>query len=223
MNAVISNAAVDLMATGDERLIALLRSGKCPEAREELVLRYLPWTRRVAIVYATGARLRKDAVPDVRQVASMALLEAIVKYDTEQAQKARASFRTFLFHVFQNRFRDFLKKTRRAERRYDRSLSAAMALEEGATRPPRRKQVGSIHDESDDPAVLAARHEEMARLVDAINVLSSSKHMIWESVCAGNNLQTIAKELGISYDATRRRLRKTLNLLKRHVEGRAKS
>ena len=69
-------------------------------------------------------------------------------------------------------------------------------------------------------ASLAERHEEMARLVDAINVLSSSKHIIWEGLCAGNNLREIAKELGISYDATRRRLRKTLNLLRRQV-GRA--
>jgi RNA polymerase sigma factor (sigma-70 family) len=154
----------------------------------------------------------------------MALLEAIGKYDTEQAQKAaRSSFRTFLFHVFRNRFRDFLKKTRREERPYDRSFTAAVTLEEGLKRPIRTHYDWSAYEMTDDPAVLAQRHEEMARLVDAINVLSSSKYMVWQSVCAGNNLKTIAKELGISYDATRRRLNKTLKVLKRHVEGREKS
>src|SRR5262245_29142789 len=98
MHAAVNNGAIDLLATGDEGLIALLRLGKCPEAREELVLRYLPWTRRVATIYATGARLRNDSVPDVRQIASMALLETIAKYDTEQVHAiVRCSFRTFLF------------------------------------------------------------------------------------------------------------------------------
>jgi RNA polymerase sigma factor (sigma-70 family) len=215
---------LDLMGIGDEQLIVLLRGGKCQEAREELVLRYLPWTRRVAIVFATSARLPKDSVADVRQIASMALLEAISKYDPARAEGAgRCSFRTFLFHVFRNRFRDFLKKTRRAERRYDRSLAAAFALEEGAGQTAKKQRGWSIDVESDDPALVVQQHEEMARLVDAVNVLSSSKHMIWKRVCEGDNLQAIAKELGISYDATRRRLQKTLKLLKRHVEGRVKS
>jgi RNA polymerase sigma factor (sigma-70 family) len=215
----------DLMATGDEQLIVLFRGGKCPEAREELILRYLRWTRHAATMQARKARLAPDFLEDGRQIGNMALLEAIDKYDTEQVLSAGGcSFRTFLGHVFRNRYLDFLKKTRRAERRYDRSFAAALAIEEGRNlaRTSFDRDCFSV-SEIGDPALLVERREERARLEDAINALSTSKHVIWIRLCAGAKLKTIAKDLGISYDATRRRLGKTLNLLRRQVEGRENS
>src|SRR5262249_42067569 len=123
---------IDLLAIGDEELIGLYRGGTCPGARNEVVLRHFSWIKRVAAMYANNSRLRRDLSPDAKQIAGMALLEAMAKYDMKRAKGPdRCSFRSFLVHVFRNRFRDFLKITYRAERRYDRSFAASAAIEEG--------------------------------------------------------------------------------------------
>jgi RNA polymerase sigma factor (sigma-70 family) len=216
---------LDLLAVGDEQLILLDRKAHYPGARDELMVRYLAWVRRVATIHSRSARLRRDLLPDAKQIGSMALLEALSKYRTEWAvEDQRCSFRTFLLLVFRNRFRDFLRNTLRAERRYERSIAAAQAVEDGSKAIQRKNgKAWPVVGHISDPALQVERREAMARLERAIETLSSTKHRIWTLLCAGANLNEVAGELGISYDATRRRLRKTVGLLKRQVEGRAKN
>jgi RNA polymerase sigma factor (sigma-70 family) len=212
---------IDLLATGDEKLIALFRDGSCPEARDELILRYLRWTRRGITVQAYKAGLNPSFLPDAQQIAGMALLEAIDKFDTEH-KPASSSFQTFLWHVITNRFRDFLKRTRRAESRYKRSSTSAVKEKKARGAAAIDNEGFLFIDEKGDPARLAEEQEQMDRLADAINALSTTKHLIWIRVLAGAKITAIAEELGISYDATRRRLRKTVDVLRRQVKGREK-
>jgi RNA polymerase sigma factor (sigma-70 family) len=213
--------SLDLLTIGDEQLVILYRDGKHARARDELILRHHHWVHRVAAFFAKKSNLRPDLLPDAKQIASMALLEAIDKYDPERVRgPARCSFRTFLGTVFRNRFIDFLKKTRRAERPIDRSrLKKRPNTEKRKTAASRNDRGWFLDSSLEDPALLTQRGEELTRLRQAVEVLSSSKHMIFERLSEGDNLSAISKEMGISYDATRRLLQKMLKLLQQQLKS----
>jgi RNA polymerase sigma factor (sigma-70 family) len=197
----------DLLTLGDEQLLVLFREQNCLAARDELVTRYLSFTRRFAGQKARRFRLSAGWLPDVEQCAAVALMEAMSRFDEGRARGRK--FDGFLRLVLRARLLDFVKALWRFEKHYDRTIAAAQALrDEVAAASARTSHARSIAEGIADPAAIAAAREELDRLDKALEALTTTTHHILEHRSNGGKLSAVARELGISYDAARRRLRK---------------
>jgi RNA polymerase sigma factor (sigma-70 family) len=204
-----------LQTFGDEELIERMRSDPSSTAHQELTLRYLPFTRRFVARHAWRAGLAPDHVPDAEQQAALALLEAMARFDLEAFQQTNGcNFERYLTLVLRSRFLDYVKMVRRSERRLDRASSAAFAR----NGQPAADEVAADRGHSEgsrpsDPAYVAEKREQMAGLTQVIAALTGSKRFLLDRLTSGAKLPAIARELGISYHAARRRLRKTISLI----------
>ena len=202
---------LDLAMMDDSVLVVLAQDCSYGAARDELILRYEGQRERLVSWLSRNTSFSATDVEDARQNSVFWTVEAIKKYDTEQVAKLQGcSFFTFLNRVLVCRFKDYAKHLRRRERHIDRTQG--FAADEGFMPPVMR--------ENYDPALLAESHESISRLHAAIAQLDSESCRMWELLSQGESLREIASELGISYDAAKRRRRKLINLLKKRLAPR---
>jgi len=99
---LLRSTRLELHACASELLFRRCRGGRDPAAREELALRYLPLARKVARRYAPSS------VPyeDLAQVASLALLKAIDRYDCERGTRFEAFAIPTILGELKRYFRD---------------------------------------------------------------------------------------------------------------------
>ena len=193
---------LDLALMDDDALIVLAQECKYPPARDELILRYASQRERLIGWLSRTTTFSMADIEDARQNAVFWTVEAIDKYDTEQIAKDQGcSFYTFLNRVLICRFKDYTKHVRRRERHFDRS-------------PVQEDPSADSNGELGDPATLAESRESISRLYAAIARLDGESCRIWELLTEGNSLREISAELGISYDAVKRRRRKLIQHLK---------
>jgi RNA polymerase sigma factor (sigma-70 family) len=203
---------LDLSQMGDEELVVLAQECGYQPARNQLLVRYYEWARRLIAHKARGTRLRAADVLDAQQDATFALIEAIARYDTlHLARSGGCSFRTFVRQVLVSRFLDLLRHLNRTDRRRDRSLRATNALHEGSS-----AAAGEIFPWEGyarcggNPAAGLERQESMARLAQVLERLPEPDRRLWEGLTSGLGLRAVAPTLGISYDAAKRQRRRLL-------------
>lgn len=196
---------LDLAVMDDEALVVLAEECGYAPARDELIIRYRPHADRLTAWLAQSHGLSRSDIEDARQNAVFWAVEAIEKYDTRQIGKpGGCSFRSFICRVMIARFKDFAKHLHRVEARYDRSARSGQE-DEPAVEPDRQL---------DDPAALAENHESLTRLRETLARLDSQSGRFWQLLAEGRSLRDIAVELGMSYDAAKRRRRKLIEHLR---------
>ena len=196
---------LDLAMMEDDALIVLAKECQYGPARDELLLRYQSQIDRLIHWLARTTSLSNADIEDARQNAVFWTLEAIEKYNTEQIAKAGGcSFFSFLNRVLICRFKDHNKHLRRRERHFMRAAGAET----------QNDQYAESNVKPNDPASIAEAQESQTRLYAAIAQMDSESCRIWELMAEGSSLREISTELGISYDAVKRRRRKILNHLK---------
>lgn len=198
---------IDLAMMDDDALIVLAQECCYAPARDELLLRYESQRERLISWLARTTSFSSADVEDARQNSVFWTVEAISKYDTEQISKDQGcSFYSFLNRVLVCRFKDYSKHVHRRERHIDRSAGFA-AEGEAIDRTP-----GVT-----DPALLAESHESVSRLHAAVAQLDAESCCIWEMLTEGSSLREIAAELGLSYDAVKRRRRRLIDHLRQEL------
>jgi RNA polymerase sigma factor (sigma-70 family) len=196
---------LDMAMMSDDALIVLAKECEYGPARNELILRYASQRDRLIGWLAKTTSFRPADIEDARQNAVFWTLEAIEKYDTEQiALDQGCSFYSFLNRVLICRFKDYTKHLHRRERHYVRSNGS----------PPEDQSTNGRGGRPCDPATLAESRESLARLYASLAQLDGESNRIWELLVEGNSLREISAELGISYDAIKRRRRKLIQHLK---------
>ncbi|MGL4512208.1 MAG: sigma-70 family RNA polymerase sigma factor [Lacipirellulaceae bacterium] len=197
--------SLEMALIDDEALVVLARECDYGPARDEILVRYRPQTERLVNWLSRSTEFGATDVEDAHQNSVFWTVEAIGKFDTLQPDAARrCSFYSFLHRVVVARYKDFTKHLRRVERR--RVLSGD-PLEPAPTS-------GDTTAHSGDPAALAERAEASLLLKEALGKLDPECREIWERLCCGQGLREIAGELGLSYDAAKRRRRKLIGELK---------
>ena len=199
---------LDMALLDDAALVVLANECDYAPARDEILLRYSPQTERLIQWLARSTEFNGADVEDARQNAVFWTVEAITKFDTDQADRARkCSFYSFLYRVLVARFKDFTKQVRRLERR--RRLASDEAKDEGS--------LSHLFHDPSNPAIIAETREAVQRLQAAVAELDDEARQIWRRLCEGVSLREIATELGLSYDAAKRRRRKLIAKLKLHL------
>jgi RNA polymerase sigma-B factor len=99
---LLRSTPLELHARASEALFRRCRGGGDRAAREELTLRYLPLARKVARRYAPLSVPYDDLV----QVASLALLKAIDRYDCERGTRFEAFAIPTILGELKRHFRD---------------------------------------------------------------------------------------------------------------------
>jgi RNA polymerase sigma factor (sigma-70 family) len=199
---------LDMALVDDEALIVLANECDYSPARDEILLRYSPQTERLIQWLARSTQFGSTDIEDARQNAVFWTVEAISKFDTLQADRARrCSFYSFLYRVLVARFKDFSKQVRRLERR--RRLASDGPGEEDSS--------SHLFRDPTDPAMIAETQEAIQRLQAAVAELDEESQQIWQRLCEGNSLRETAAQLGLSYDAAKRRRRKLIATLKLHL------
>jgi RNA polymerase sigma factor (sigma-70 family) len=196
---------LDLAVMEDEAVVVLAQECEYGPARDELIVRFGSQTGRLIGWLAHCHGFSHADGEDARQNAVFWIMEAINKYDTRQIGKPQGcSFRSFIHRVLVARFKDFAKHLRRVDRHYDRT--PRIGTEEPLP--------ADFDDSQDDPAVLAEAHESMHRLQATLRALDCDALRLWVLLAEGHNLREIAAQLGMSYDAAKRRRRKLIEQLK---------
>jgi RNA polymerase sigma factor (sigma-70 family) len=196
---------LDLAVMEDEAVVVLAKECEYGPARDELIVRYGPQTSRLIGWLAHCQSFSHADGEDARQNAVFWIMEAINKYDTRQIGKPQGcSFRSFIHRVLVARFKDFAKHLRRVDRHYDRTPRSE-------TEEP---LPADFDDSQDDPAVLAETHESMHRLQATLRGLDCEAMRLWLLLAEGHSLREISAQLGMSYDAAKRRRRKLIEQLK---------
>lgn len=198
---------LDMALVDDEALVVLAQECDYAPARDEILLRYSPQTERLIQWLARSTEFGGADVEDARQNAVFWTVEAITKFDTDQiGRPRRCSFYSFLYRVLVARFKDFSKKVRRLERR---RLKTDGDDNDGG--------LGHLFRDPSDPALIAETEEAVRQLQLAVGELDDEARQIWQRLCEGNSMREIAEELGLSYDAVKRRRRKLIGALKTHL------
>lgn len=203
---------LDLSQIGDEELVIMAKECGFHPAETELILRYQLRRQRIISALARSTRLPQADWEDAQQNAVLGTIEAIAAFDTVQLHRPKnCSFRTFLRVVLEARFKDFLRRHRRVERRRDRATNGNRSLERVLNGPHvafGRRQFLSARQE--DPATAMARREALERLEQAVEQLQTADGHLWRRLASGQRLRAIANELDVSYDTAKRRRRKLL-------------
>lgn len=194
----------------DSALIVLAQECDYRPARDELIVRYASQRDRLIRWLASSTKFKTADVEDACQNSVFWTVEAINKYDTEQIVKERGcSFYTFLNLVVVRRFKDYCKSLRRTERPYNRAFNSQT----------QEVLINSPDQPTSDPATLAESLEAKTCLYAAIAQMDGQSCRIWNLLVEGNNLREISEELGISYDAVKRRRQKLI----KHLTSRLRS
>jgi RNA polymerase sigma factor (sigma-70 family) len=199
---------LEMALVDDEALVVLAKECDYSPARDEILLRYSPQTERLIQWLSKSTEFGSTDVEDARQNAIFWTVEAIKKFDTDQiGRERRCSFYSFLYRVLVARFKDFSKQVRRLERR--RRLTADGSNED--------QSLSHLFQDPADPSAIVEAAEAARWLQAAVAELDEECQQIWLRLCEGVNLREIAADLGLSYDAAKRRRRKLIEKLKFHL------
>jgi RNA polymerase sigma factor (sigma-70 family) len=181
----------------DARPQSTLPAGEEPQATEQaadcLLLRDFPWACGLIAHWAKTARLPPDLVADAQQDAWLGMVKAVRRFDPRRD----CSRRTFLRKVIADRFQDFVKKYRRSESHYDRSVAAAR-LVEGQPHAARCPLTTLLDSPGNDPAQAVVREELCEFLEEAWRHLGEGERRLVESIVAGTPLVVVARAQGVS-------------------------
>lgn len=209
----------------DTRLAELVVSAQsgCQAAQHELMAMAEKFKNNFVVKLARRNRLTSDVIEDAQQEGVFWVLEAIQCYDAERTEgEAWASLITFVHRVISFRFKDFVRRRRRVERR-EPLISSVIDIfrlvdERGAQQvvDPELADPKSV-----DPAQVAELRESTASLNQTLSQLDEHLLRLWRLLASGMRLGPIAEQLGISYEAVRRRRRRLLADVKSHLEERS--
>src|SRR5262249_31165866 len=139
------------------------------------------------------------------------VLKAIARYDPLELDKPQGChFHTFLRRVLTDRFKDFIKRLWRIESHYRQPEPRATRLG-GGERNGRSAAAGCgghFVDRKSDPALIVEGNELRARLRETLDQLDDTNRGLLNGLLSGLHLRAAAAELGIPYDAAKRRWRR---------------
>jgi len=92
----------DLARLLDDQLLDAYRDDRDPSAREELVRRFLPFARKLALRYAHS----REPLDDLVQVASVGLLNAIERFEPRRGKKFTSFAAPTIVGELKRHFRD---------------------------------------------------------------------------------------------------------------------
>lgn len=94
---IATSVPLDELSLSDAQLWVAFREQQCPQAREALFLRYLPFARRVALRTLRTHGITQVELADVYQSTSVALIQTIDRFDPSQG----AGYKTYATHRIQ--------------------------------------------------------------------------------------------------------------------------
>jgi RNA polymerase sigma factor (sigma-70 family) len=192
---------LDMVPLADEELVVLAEECGYVPAATVLLARYHDWVGELAARRAWHSRLQGADVDDARQNAFLSLAEAISRYDTSQMGRRRGCrFRSFLYRVVQARYCDFARHVGRLHKRWQNTEVLPDVASNG--RPG-----------ASEPADMAGREELLAQVEQRLQCLGQDDRRLWERLASGASLRTVARDLGLSYDAAKRARRRVLQAL----------
>jgi len=166
----------------------------------------MPWITDVVRCWCHQRHLRGADIDDALDYVQVAACKALAKYDPTQVHGPP----DLAFHAWLGpRLSGFLAKYQRGRKRlashYDRSANIDQILaSEAAGLRAGRPRVSA----EQDPVLLAEKHEKEALLAAAEEQLSNGDHHLRELVRSGASSAAIARQLGISANALKRRVDK---------------
>ena len=201
----------------DNTLVCLVQETGSRRAIETLVLRHHPWIKRWVRAHGISWRLSAQEIEDAEQNMVHVLIKAIACFHGRPpTQSNEQSFGSFLRWRVHHRFRDFVKRLRRVERRYDHSPEAMASLELG---PDSHAGRGFGDDAmKTNPHLASSRNEILSRLRKVVGDLEESQRALLESLVSDQGLAAIARDLNIAYVTAKRRRRKLLDKVRAEMK-----
>jgi RNA polymerase sigma factor (sigma-70 family) len=198
----------------DELLVELVEESHLAPAEQVLLERYVPLVHRLAKNVVRHFRgLRRDW-DDVLQVAYLAFVEAIRRYDLQQHSRARVcGFRTFLRLVVSRRVYNYLRAFMRWQRHLDPRIDLELFLTEDSD-----QALAAVAGKNLDPAWLAEQAESLGRLARAIEALPQRLQRLCEATLEGRRATEIAREFGVSPRTVQRWSQQTFVRLQRMLQ-----
>ena len=207
---------LDLTCLEDEHLVVLAQECGSGSARDELIRRFLCFSRELVGRYAARARLQEADRQDVLQDAVLWIMEAIARYRTgEFVRSGGCHFRSFLQRVLATRFIDALRHRRHLRAHFplveadtlNRSKDSDCRRHRGAT----GGGAGPLGD-VEGRELGACLDREVGRFEEA-------DRRLWDLVAAGAPLRRAAAVIGVSYERVKRRWRKLIAHLRFSLGG----
>ena len=187
-----------------EELIRSARQTGWADPAGNLLQRYYPMMRKIIGRESRRAGLGRADQEDAEQEAVFAFRHAVDRFDGRSAEhSAFGSFRTFLTVIVTAHVRDFVRRIRRWESHYDRTVRYEDLLE--ICNDNQWSATSEI-----DPIFLLTRQEFRAIIDQAITVLDPSARQLWEQLAAGHRLGQVAAALNLSYGQGKRLRRSVL-------------
>jgi len=188
----------------------------CNSSQNDVLMLVEKFKNNLIVRMARQKQFTVSEIEDAQQEGVFWVIEAIQHYDAGEAgSESKASFSTFLFRVITFRFKDLVRRQRRV-----RVLSVLI----NAVRLDEQHGANQVSDtelatpDSDDPTQLAQVRESTARLDWALAQLDENSFLLWRLLASGMRLRPIAEQLGISYEAARRRRRQLIADVKSQLE-----
>ncbi len=175
----------------DEDLIRLAQQGALRQVWDEVWRRTEGWLVPFASQKARELGLAEADIPDAQQKAALAVLETLRRLcRPREAGRSVSRLPTLLHLVAESRIRDFARKTRTAEKRYDRTQDASTALDSSGDREESATEAS--------PLKKLMRREDLDRVRIALAQLPAEARWVVEGRLQDKTFAQIAQELGRS-------------------------
>ncbi len=157
-----------LFGTSEEALLDEYVSERRPELEAELVRRFMPLARSLAMRYRGGAEPNEDLI----QVASLALVKALRRYDPERGRRFAAFATPTILGELRRHFRDYSWRLHMPRSLQERTLEVqrtSTALGEALGRVPTAMEVAESLGLSEEDVidVYQAREAQRSMSLDA--------------------------------------------------------
>jgi RNA polymerase sigma-B factor len=183
---LLRSTPLELHACASELLFRRCRDGGDPAAREELALRYLPLACKVARRYAPSSVPYEDLV----QVASLALLKAIDRYDCERGTRFEAFAIPTILGELKRYFRDSTWSVHVTREAQERARAIARASERLVGGDGRGPTVGDL------ALYLELSEEEVLEGLQAAQAYTATSLDAPVPSAEGDGESTVASQLG---------------------------
>jgi RNA polymerase sigma factor (sigma-70 family) len=205
----------DYSGLDDAALVERARDVGERGARDALFARHFAWMDAEAAAYAKSWGLSAPDADDLRQLVARAFLKALRCFDPTRAAPGPDAFRAYAHPVLLDELRHAVRALRRRRAHHGAPFPDPDAEGQAAILawfPP--------VEGDDDPARTAERHEEEARLREAIRRLGPSSRHLMEERLAGRTLHAVAGEMGLSDDQAKRLSHQAFTVLAARLRGR---
>jgi DNA-directed RNA polymerase specialized sigma24 family protein len=189
----------------DEDLAVRARHQHDRRAQETLLDRHLPRIEALAPAVAAAVGLPRGDWDDAKQVARLAILEAIAGYnDVPPGPEREGRFRRFLNWVAHSRLCDQARGVRRHAQHF---WPETHGIPAGS--PP----AGEPIDPAADPARIAERHELVEWVQREMGRLTPEERRLVETLVSDESLLAVAAEMHLTYGVAKRRRERIIDLL----------